>query len=219
MRKTQRRFDFKIYYSENIEKILKIAEKLRFKGVCVVFHKENVAEAQNFKTKSNLQILKGLEIEINTSNDIQTIDKFATFVDIVFAKIKNENLVFDALKSRKIQVLNFDEIPIEQSYIRIAKDTNKFVEICFKTLHNDFKMFKKYKKIIEITKRKHYASGILFTSGATNWNELLGKEETSAICSVLLKIHNSQLKKIIGGEDLLKQCNKNYLEKGVEIVA
>jgi len=218
MGKANNIFDFKIYYSKDIEKLLKTAECLGLSGACVVFHKENVIEAQNFKTNSKLHILKGLELEINTQSDMQNIDKCAEFVDLVFAKIKNENLVFDVLKSRKIQILNFDNIVVEQSYLRLTKDANKHIEVCLKRLQIDLKLIKKYKKIIEIAKRKHYAAGIILTSGGNKWNELIGREEAFAICSVLLKTHPDQSKKIICGKDLLKQCDKNYLDKGVEII-
>ncbi|PKM92287.1 MAG: hypothetical protein CVU81_01320 [Euryarchaeota archaeon HGW-Euryarchaeota-1] len=210
-------YDFKVYYSDDIGKAIKTAETLGLKGVCVVFHKENMRESLNFKVNTALHILKGVEIEINSQKDIQNSNALEEF-DLIFAKIKNENLALDTLKSRKIQIVNFDDVSVEQSYLRLAKDTNKAIEICFKGLRNNRQSIKKYKKIAEITKRKHFATNILFTSGATSWNELLGKEEARAICSVLLKMNLSQAKAAVYCKNLLNQCDKNYLAEGVEII-
>lgn len=226
----ERRFyDLNVPFGENIQEIIKRAEKLDFSGICIVSDLENLEnnlkEIKKLNEKTDLDLITGVLIKENIEKTARNVrDK----VEIVLVSGGDYEINRAACSSTYVDILCHPErgrydCGVDHICCKEAREHNTFIELNFRELLTATGMEKirelnKMKEIIRLCIRTK--TNFIVNSGALDVFELRSGRELSALSFALgANLYDALLANSILPEKLITKNREklNQPLKGVEL--
>lgn len=183
------------YGSDTIEEIVKRAEKLELKTICIADRindvskfdeiKKEIAETKE-KTNAKVEILQGVELKAKNADELRRfVDKFRDIADLIIVTGGELDVNRAACENPKVNILSCPEKQRKDSGLdhvmaKLASENKVAIELCFRDYLQAYKKIRTY--VLTHMRRnvllcQQFETPLIVTSGAENlWDMRSGRE-------------------------------------------